>query len=256
MTRPDSNPRTSQFASSGQKNTRPLAFFFGTRGQTCPYLSDRTETKIVTDLTGPFAQDVHDELTLAGFRRSHNLVYKPACIGCNACVPVRIPVERFQPGQSMRRTLRRNADLKARTVEPIATAEQYALFDRYQSHRHHDGGMASMTFADYRAMIEETPVKTRLIELRSADNDLVAVSLTDWVANGLSGIYKFFDPEQDRRSLGTYVILWHIAHARDLGLAHVYLGYWIADCGKMSYKTRFRPLEALTEHGWRDLKET
>ncbi|MEM7122730.1 MAG: arginyltransferase [Pseudomonadota bacterium] len=255
MTRPDGRSLDSPLASSGgQERARPLAFFFGTRGQTCPYLPNRMEMKIVTDLSGPFAQDIHDELTAAGFRRSHNLVYKPACLGCNACVPVRIPVARFSPGRTMRKTWRRNDDLKATIVSATATLEQYDVFDRYQKQRHHDGGMATMTFADYRAMVEETPVRTRLIEFRTSENDLVGVCLTDWINDGLSGIYKFFDPDLAERSLGTYMILWQINHAAAHGMPFVYLGYWIAGCDKMSYKARFRPLEALTATGWQDLQ--
>jgi arginine-tRNA-protein transferase len=154
----------------------------------------------------------------------------------------------------MRKTWRRNADLKTRVVEAAATLEQYDLFDRYQKQRHRDGGMATMTFADYRAMVEETPVDTRLVEARDAAGELVAVSLTDWVRDGLSGIYKFFEPDMGDRSLGTYLILWHVDWAAQNGLDHVYLGYWIADCGKMAYKARFTPLEMLTEHGWREME--
>jgi len=254
MTRPDGSPLDADLASTGDApHSRPLSFFFGTRGQMCPYLTDRIETKIVTDLSGRYAQAIHDELTVAGFRRSHNLVYKPACLGCNACVPVRIPVHRFLPARTMRRTWRRNDDLSCDIVEAVATLEQYDLFDRYQKNRHGDGGMATMTYADYRAMVEETPVDTRLVEVRSPSGELIAVSLTDWIADGLSGIYKFFDPELGDRSLGTFLILWHVQHTLEVGLNYVYLGYWIAECAKMSYKARFTPLEALTEHGWQDL---
>ena len=257
MTRPDGSPPDADLASSGDAHhARPLSFFFGTRGQMCPYLTERVETKIVTDLSGRFAQSIHDELTVAGFRRSHNLVYKPACLGCNACVPVRIPVRRFAPTRTMRRTWRRNRDLTCDVVEAVATIEQFDLFDRYQKRRHRDGGMASMTYADYRAMVEETPVDTRLVEARQKNGELIAVSLTDWVGDGLSGIYKFFDPELRHRSLGTFLILWHVELALSEGLDHVYLGYWIADCAKMSYKVRFQPLEALSEHGWREMPRT
>ncbi|MBT5435131.1 MAG: arginyltransferase, partial [Rhodospirillaceae bacterium] len=231
-------------------------FFFGTREQPCPYLADRLESKVVTDLNGLHAQALHDELTLAGFRRSHNLVYRPTCTGCSACVPVRIPVERFAPSRSQRRIGRLNNDLVVSVVAPQASLEHYALFDRYQQARHQGGGMSAMSFSDFRAMVEETPVDTRLVEARDATGELVAVSLTDWLADGLSGIYKFFDPDLSPRSLGTFLILWHIAHARECGLPHVYLGYWIGDCSKMSYKTRFQPLEALSADGWRDMQDT
>ena len=254
MTRPDRYaPSRATDLSGSEARSRPLSFFFGTRPQACPYLDGRLESKVVTDLSGAFAQAIHDELTAAGFRRSHNLVYKPACGGCDACVPVRIPVRRFEPSRSQRRTWRMNGDLEIDIVPPRATLEHYALFDRYQQARHRGGGMSTMSFSDFRAMIEETPVDTRLVEARGGEGDLVAASLTDWLADGLSGVYKFFAPELSQRSLGTYLVLWHIGRAREEGLDHVYLGYWIGACSKMSYKTRFRPLEALSAGGWHDL---
>jgi len=228
-----------------------LQFFFGTLAQPCPYLSGRWENKVVTELPATGAEAVHDDLVRAGYRRSHTMVYKPACRDCAACVPVRIAVEHFHPSRGQRRVLRRNADLRAIERLPRASAEQYDLFSRYQRSRHADGGMAGMTFGDYRAMVEETRVETVVVEFRDAENRLVAVSLTDRMSDALSGVYKFYDPEQAARSAGTHVVLWHIGRARELGLAHVYLGYWIAACRKMSYKTKFRPIEALGPDGWR-----
>jgi leucyl-tRNA---protein transferase len=239
--------------SDGAGNARPLSFFFGTRQQPCPYLDGRMESKVVTDLSGNHAQAIHDELSAAGFRRSHNLIYKPACLGCDACVPVRIPVARFQASRSQRRIWRQNSDLTMMVAPARATLEHYALFDRYQHTRHASGGMSNMSFADFRAMVEESPVDTRLIEARDKDDELVAVSLTDWLADGLSGVYKFFAPELAARSLGTFLVLWHVEHARTKGLENVYLGYWIGACSKMNYKTKFRPLEALTSSGWHDM---
>lgn len=233
---------------------RDLQFFFGTLPQPCPYLADRVESKVVTELAGDDARALHDELSRAGFRRSHTLAYKPACPACNACVPVRIPVDAFAHSRSMRRVWRANADLAATERPPQATAEQYAVFALYQRWRHADGGMALMDFADYRAMVEETPIDTLVVEFRDAGGALVAASLTDRVSDGFSGVYKFFDPAQSRRSPGTFMVLWHVERARALGLPYVYLGYWIADCRKMSYKSRFRPLEALGRDGWRRLE--
>lgn len=254
MTRHDDrSTEANGLLSDGTGRARPLSFFFGTRPQPCPYIEGLLESKIVTDLTGPQAQALHDELSAAGFRRSHNLIYKPACLGCDACVPVRIPVKRFIASRSQRRVLRQNADLAVTVAPARATLEHYALFDRYQHTRHAGGGMASMSFADFRAMVEETPVDTRLVEARDATGDLVAVSLTDWLADGFSGVYKFYSPDIAAHSLGTFLVLWHVERAREEGLAHVYLGYWIGQCGKMSYKTKFRPLEALGPDGWSDL---
>jgi len=234
---------------------RPLQFFFGTLSQPCPYLPDRIESKVVTELAGPDALALHDKLTRAGFRRSHTLAYKPACPGCNACVPVRIPVADFRYTRSFRRVTQRNASLVAQERRPRATEEQYTLFARYQASRHGDGGMALMSFEDYRSMVEDSPVDTMIVEFRDADGRLAAAALTDRLSDGLSGIYKFFDPDQARRSTGTFIVLWHVERARELGLPYVYLGYWIADCRKMAYKTRFRPIEAHGPAGWRTMED-
>ncbi len=233
----------------------PLQFFFGTLSQPCPYLPGRSESKVVTELGGPGSRSLHDDLARAGFRRTHTLAYRPACQGCDACVPVRVPAAGFRPSRSLRRVWRRNADLRASEGPARATGEQFALFARYLRWRHADGGMAVMTFEDYRSMVEDTPVDTIMVEFRDDGGRLVAASLTDRLGDGLSGVYKFFDPDQPRRSAGTFIVLWHIERARALGLDYVYLGYWIADCRKMSYKTRFRPIEALGPGGWREFED-
>ncbi|MFQ5783447.1 MAG: arginyltransferase [Alphaproteobacteria bacterium] len=233
----------------------PLQFFFGTLVQPCPYLPGRWESKVVTELQGPRAALLHDDLAKAGFRRSHTLIYKPACRSCNACVAVRIPVASFRYSRSLRRVQRRNADLRWEERRPYATPEQFKLFSRYQRSRHADGGMATMDFADYRAMVEETEVDTMVVEFRDASGRLIAVSLSDRMGDALSGVYKFFDPVESRRSAGTYIVLWHVERARTLGLDYVYLGYWIAECNKMAYKARYRPLEMLGPDGWQPLVE-
>ena len=233
----------------------PLQFFFGTLAQPCPYLPGRIESKVVTELAGPDAVALHDKLTRAGFRRSHTLAYKPACPGCNACVPVRIPVADFRYTRSFRRVAQRNVGLVAQERRPHATEEQFTLFARYQASRHGNGGMALMSFEDYRSMVEDSTVDTMIVEFRDADGRLAAAALTDRLSDGLSGIYKFFDPDQARDSTGTFIVLWHVERARELGLPYVYLGYWIADCRKMAYKTRFRPIEAHGPAGWQMMED-
>lgn len=231
-------------------------FFFATLSQPCPYLPGRSEQKIVTELAGGDAPMLYDRLVRAGYRRSRGVAYRPACFGCDACVPVRIPVADFRPRRSMRRVLRVNADLKAAERPATATEEQYALFRRYLRVRHAEEEMTLMTLNDYRAMVEETPVHTRVFEFRDAQGRLVAAALTDLIADGLSSSYLFFDPDESRRSPGTFVILWHVEHARARSLSFVHLGYWIAECQKMAHKARFRPLEALGPDGWRRLDES
>lgn len=229
-------------------------FFFATAPLPCPYLPGRMERRVVTELVGRDAAALHDRLSLAGYRRSHNIAYAPACPGCHACVAVRICVAEFRPSRSQRRVWKRNRSVTAAEMHPNATGEQYAVFSDYQESRHDGGDMAKMEFLDYQALIEETPVDTSLVEFRDRDHTLVGACLMDRVDNGLSAVYSFFTPERGRFSLGTYMILWMVERAQELGLAHVYLGYWIDGCDKMSYKAQFRPIEARTADGWRRLR--
>jgi leucyl-tRNA---protein transferase len=228
-----------------------MKLFFSTELAACPYLPDRRERRLVTALDGQDPDRLHDRLMQAGFRRSQGLAYRPACPGCEACVPVRIPVARFRLTRPWRRILLRNRDLAAVERPPAATREQFGLFQRYLASRHGESGMAGMSWPDYCAMIEDSPVDSLLVEWRRPDQSLLAASLTDRTQSGLSGVYKFFDPDESRRSLGTLAILWHVRRAQELGLPYVYLGYWIAGSPKMAYKARFHPLERLTAQGWR-----
>ncbi len=235
--------------------------FFITAAAPCPYLPGRLERKVFTHLIGNEAVHLHDTLSQGGFRRSQNIAYRPACENCAACVSVRVPVRRFQPSDSFRRIVRRNRDLVADVVPAQATGEHYGLFRDYILARHGDGGMSDMTVADFSAMVDESFVDTSIIEYRlpgpvslagsrQKGGRLVAASLTDRLQDGLSMIYSFFDPALSARSLGSYMILDHIARAREAGLAHIYLGYWVKGSGKMDYKARFLPQERLLRDGW------
>ncbi len=237
------------------KPPRRPQFFYTTAPLPCPYLAGRTERKVVTEITGIDAEALHDRLSRAGFRRSHNIAYAPVCPSCQACVPIRIDTARFQPNRTQRKVERANADLEAFEVPARATAEQFQLFQRYQQHRHGAGDMASMSFYDYRAMVEDTPIDTCVIEFRDGADRLVGACLTDRLGDGLSAVYSFFAPGLDRRSLGTYAVLWLIRQARAQGMPHVYLGYWVPESRKMAYKARFRPAEILTGGTWRPLTD-
>jgi len=224
--------------------------YFMTAPMPCPYLPGRFERKLVTELRGPEANNVHDLLSRAGFRRSHSIAYLPACSDCNACVPVRVCCDGFKLGRSFRRINNRNSDLVRTVMPPTATQEQYQLFSTYQDARHGNGDMARMDARDYRAMIEDSTVDSSIFEYRRKDDSLIAVALVDTLADGLSAVYSFFDPAEDRRGLGTYIILDLINEAKMLSLPHIYLGYWIEECRKMSYKMRFQPLEGFQDGQW------
>jgi arginine-tRNA-protein transferase len=212
------------------------------------------ERKIFSYLGGPTAPSLNSILSKRGFRRSQNIIYMPACDGCRACTPVRVIVGEFEPTRSRRRIVKRNSDLRRRMRAPRATSEQFSVLRGYLDARHHDGGMAEMTVLDYASMVEETAVDTIILEYWRADADggetLVACALTDRLADGLSMVYSFFEPEEEARSLGAYMILDHIALARELGLPFLYLGYWVDGSPKMDYKKTYQPLEQLTAGGW------
>lgn len=234
--------------------TRKLRFFL-TAPTPCPYLPGRHERKVFAHLPLTDGPTVNDVLTEVGFRRSQNIAYRPACEGCSACVSARIPVFDYECSRSERRILDRNDDLSRHLVEAEATREQFDLLQRYLSDRHPGGGMADMGWLDYVAMVEDTAVRTHLIEYRLPTDDgpgeLVACILVDVLSDGLSLVYSFYDPGARRRSLGTFMILDHVRQARALQLPYTYLGYWVEGSGKMDYKARFNPLEVLRFGGWR-----
>ena len=235
--------------------TRQLRFFL-TAPSPCPYLPGRAERKVFAHLPMSEGASVNDALTHAGFRRSQNIAYRPACESCDACISARIPVGDYVLRRSERRVLERSRDLKRHLVEAEATMEQFDLLRRYLLTRHAEGGMAEMTWPDYVAMVEDTAVRTHLIEYRTRSSDggpgdLIACALVDVLVDGLSLVYSFYDPALSRRSLGSFVILDHLRQAQTAKLPYVYLGYWVGGSVKMDYKSRFDPLEVLKPGGWR-----
>ena len=228
----------------------PFRQFFATSPISCPYIGGRAERKLIVELGGNGAALFYDDLSRAGFRRSHGFAYRPACRGCSSCVPVRIAVDRFSHTRSTRRIRNTNRDISGRLLAARATPEQFRLFSAYQRSRHSDSDMASMSYGDYRGMVEDTPVRTAIAEFRDFSGELVAASLIDLLDDGLSAVYSFYDPQLPRRSLGTWSILWLVEQCRRHGQPFVYLGYWIAESPKMAYKARFPALERLTAGTW------
>lgn len=230
-----------------------LDFLFTTRLLPCPYLPGNLERKVIADLAESRAEAEYSRMIRAGYRRSGTIAYRHACPGCRACVPVRLPVAAFNPGKSLRRVARANLDLTVKILPPRARDEHYNLFCRYQDGRHGGGEMADMTYAEYRNLVEESSITTRLAEFREPGGVLAAVCLYDELADALSAIYTFFEPLLAKRSLGSYMILWLSDICCMAGKDHLYLGYWIGDCAKMSYKARFHPLEKLERGVWRNM---
>jgi len=240
--------------------TRQLRFFL-TSPQACPYLPGRQERKVFAHLPLSEGASVNDALTAVGFRRSQNIAYRPACEGCDACVSARIPAADYPFSRSERRILEKNDALSRHLVEAEATMEQFELLRRYLNHRHPNGGMSDMTWPDYVAMVEDTAVRTHMVEYRTASGDdrgpgdLVACVLVDVLADGLSLVYSFYDPAIAPRSPGSFIILDHVVQASLTDMPYVYLGYWVSGSVKMDYKSRFRPLEVLKPGGWVLLSE-
>jgi leucyl-tRNA---protein transferase len=228
----------------------------------CPYLPDQVERKLFTRLTGDVFTDseINSTLTRAGFRRSHDIVYRPACPSCTACLPVRIPVKTFQPSSSLRRIAHRNRDLLIERTEANASVEHFRLFSSYQAARHADSDMAHMTREDFAAMLKDGEARTHLYSLRAPSKDgpsgeLVGAIVADLVLDGFSAVYSYYNPDLPHRSLGIQLILLLIGEAAKLDLPYVYLGYWISSARKMAYKARFRPLQALDSQGWVELSK-
>jgi leucyl-tRNA---protein transferase len=247
------------------QHSRDTPQFYLTAPSPCPYLPGREERKVFTHLVGDKAGELNDLLTHGGFRRSQSIAYRPACEGCRACLSIRVIVDEFHPTRSLRRILVRNADLIGEMRVSMPTSEQYSVFRGYLDSRHRDGGMADMTVLDYAMMVEDSHVDTRVVEYRVRDPDsgftgrssgpLRAVALTDVLSDGLSMVYSFYDPDHHARSLGTFMILDHIARARRMGLPYVYLGYWVEGSRKMHYKGRFMPQQRLMPEGWQRVDE-
>ncbi len=247
--------------------TAPARFprFFVTNPAPCPYLPGKTERKVFTELNGSNADALNESLGRIGFRRSQNVAYRPSCEDCKACVSVRVATTNFKPNNSQKRVIRNNKDLIVTACKSWSTEEQFQLLRDYLDSRHPDGGMSEMDEIDFADMVEQSPVRTNVIEYRlpqgSEDEDgndisgkLVGACLTDQQSDGLSMIYSFYDANnKDRSGLGNYIILDHILRARAAGLPYVYLGYWVSESPRMKYKTRYKPLEKLGPNGWEEL---
>lgn len=242
------------------RHSLPLApQFYVTAPQPCPYLEGRIERKLFTALQGDTAEMLNDSLSKQGFRRSQNVLYRPSCADCAACLSARISVSAFAPTKSQKRVTKRNAHLKRRATAPWATEEQFELFRRYLDTRHADGGMADMDIFEFAAMIEETPIRSRVVEYHRPAEDggeeITAVCLTDVLDDGVSMVYSFYEPSLERQSIGTHIILDHIEIAREAGLPYVYLGYWVPGSDKMGYKARFSGLEVYRGGEWQPLRD-
>lgn len=219
----------------------------------CSYLEDRLATTAFLDPALALSRSDYSILVAKGFRRSGAIVYRPACRECSACVSVRIKAAKFKPNRSQRRCLRRNEDLVVTRVAADYYEEHFALYRRYQGVRHCGGSMDNDDPVQYRQFLLTSQTEIAVYEIRDTAKKLMAVAVSDVLDDGLSAVYSFFDPKATWRGLGTYIILWQLNTLLQTRLEHLYLGYWIAECPKMSYKTRFQPIEVYINGHWQDL---
>lgn len=223
--------------------------FFATPAHDCSYLLDRSATTMFVDPRAKVDKRLYSQLTTLGFRRSGHHYYRPHCETCNACVPVRLNVDQVRLDRNQRRVWKRNQDLTCTVVPARLSEEYYALYERYIEQRHADGGMFPPSREQFTSFLVEGATDTWFMEMR-LNQILVGFAIIDGLDDGLSALYTVFDPDLEQRSLGTFAVLWQIEETRRRGDTYLYLGYWIEECQKMNYKTRFQPLEALIKRQW------
>lgn len=227
--------------------------FFQDSTHDCSYFANRQAQNIYPDPNIVMSNSLYSQLIQHGFRRSGNHAYRPHCTGCQSCVPVRINIDQFKMSRSQRRCLQRNQHLKITAQAAKFDAEHYQLYCRYLAARHINGGMDDPNEESYQRFLLSNWSNTQFIEFRD-QSQLVAVAVTDSVSDGLSAFYTFFEPELAKQSLGTYAVLQQVNQAKLQNLPSLYLGYWIENCKKMSYKNTFSGLEGYIDQGWQPLK--
>lgn len=223
--------------------------FFATAPRPCSYLDDHTAVSIFADPEARLTPKIYNQLAGYGFRRSGGDLYVPACPSCSRCIPVRVDVNRFQRSRNQQKIWNRNQDLEVTLLEAQYRDDHFALYQSYLASRHPGGGMDNPTGDEYMQFLDSDWSETGFLEFRD-QGQLVAVAVTDLLENGISAVYTFFDPSRQRRSLGTFAILRQIELAKEFALDWHYLGFWIPGCGKMEYKSRFRPLQAYQNGHW------
>ncbi len=230
-------------------NLRTLRFY-ATPEHDCSYLPDRQARTLFVDPRAAIDRNLYSQLSDLGFRRSGSHIYRPHCEGCQACISVRIPVEHFIPSKTQRRIANRNADLIVRSSPCMLTPEYYDLYQRYICQRHADGDMYPPSEEQFVNFLAEGGTDSCFYEFRTPEHKLLAVAVSDRLDQGLSALYTFYDPDEHKRSLGVYAVLWQVQQALRLKLPFLYLGYWVKDCQKMNYKTAYSPLEMLINGEW------
>ena len=223
--------------------------FYITPEHACSYLTNRQAITLFADPHFSMNRHIYTQLAQKGFRRSGEYIYKPYCDRCNACIPVRVPVNAFVMRKRHRRIWNNNRDLTVRLCSADYDEFHFNLYRKYLNRKHPGGGMDNPDRKDYTGFLSSCWMDTMFYELK-LDDQLLAIAVTDRLDDGLSAVYTFYDPDFSKRSLGIYSVLYEIQEAKRMGLDWLYLGYWIAECGKMNYKDQFQPLEYLYDNRW------
>ncbi|MGB0692512.1 MAG: arginyltransferase [Pseudomonadales bacterium] len=223
--------------------------FFTTPAHDCSYLEGKQAITLFADPLARIDKDLYSVLSSVGFRRSGGHIYRPHCQTCSACIPVRIPVQQFSLRRRFKRVMKKNEDLEVTQCIPLLTDEYFDLYRRYITERHADGDMYPPTRDQFESFLVDGRPEASFYEFRASD-ELLGIAVVDELNDGLSAIYSFFDPDLEARALGVNIILWLVSEARRRGLEHVYLGYWIKQCQKMSYKMDYKPLEIYVNNHW------
>lgn len=224
--------------------------FFITHPHPCSYLDDEQALTVFVDPAAQLNQTLYTQLSNLGFRRSGSHVYKPKCSTCNACIAIRVPTSTFTPNRSQMRCLKRNTDIKLSMSESIDDDEYFSLYEKYINKRHSDGDMYPATREQYSGFLTKEWGITQYLSARDANQKLISVAVIDVLSNGLSAIYTFYDPDENKRSLGVFGILSQIQWAQQMNLPFVFLGYWVKDCQKMNYKSHYKPYQLFIDNHW------
>ena len=225
---------------------------FATEQSPCSYLEKRNACSVFVHPSFLLNTEIYSQLIEQGFRRSGNEVYAPHCPACSECIPARLKVDQFHPNRNQKRCFKKNQSTKVNIKPAYFEQAHFDIYMRYQKYKHAGGGMANSTKEDYINFLSSRWCNTLFVEFL-IDNELAAVAIVDLLDNALSAVYTFFDPKFSSYSLGTYAVLWQLNHAEQMGFEFVYLGFWIKNCQKMSYKTQFQPIQGFIENEWKQI---
>lgn len=230
------------------KNVLNQPIFMLTKASSCPYLTGKVEKRIATDMSNN--KKIYEELTINGFRRVENWMYRPVCDNCSACKSYRVDIQNFKITKSLKRVSKNFENVSYKLIKNISTKEYFELFKQYQLARHAGGSMSYMDEDEFTSMIETSPINTTLLEFRDKSNKLIGAVLLDIGKKNLSAVYSFFDPKYNKLGLGNFMIIQCLLFGKNKNFNYLYLGYYIEELSSMSYKSRFKPGQILNNNKW------